>query len=225
MTAPKARTRQLVGSARRKRSGSRVGAALLIALLIASLVAYKLTGNTLVAYLAGSLLVYPLPYEYLRRLRPYRAVSASIMATMLTGSLIALALYFYRRIDNISVDTPFLAWVSLGYAGSLLTAGLAGMFASSLAWGSLLLIVLRGGCSDYRVVILLSLGGLALSFSSVLGMIVFRSIRRRSALESRTVLVISLLTVVFYLALLYVGLNSGGLDKYLAPLKSILRRV
>ncbi len=201
----------LTMTSKASRRGKKKGLISLAMIFISGLVmaiVYKITSKSLVSVAVGSLIFYPIPIYYIQKIRPYRALGASILSPMVAGAIGYIVLYF--------LDAPIGCLghqnnTILIYGGlSLITGGLSGFIASSVMWTYII------GSSFHpftttttQLVDLSAIASLFYSFTTTLGIIIARTIRNPHFLRIKTVFLIALGTLLLYVA--YVFLNTGYL--------------
>lgn len=181
---------------------------------------YKATGNPIIATITSSLIFYPIPVYYLGKLRPYRALSAAILTPMVAGAISYTVLY----LQEASLYCPINKYNILFYGSlSLVTAGLSGYASSTIVW-----LCIIGSLSDSQIlssafnVVHSAIGGLFFSYTTILGLVIGRSLQNPHTLRTRTIFVIVAGTILLYV--LYIGLDMGGneLSSLMTKISSIL---
>ncbi|MCE4608758.1 MAG: hypothetical protein F7C36_00025 [Desulfurococcales archaeon] len=194
-----------MSTTRKKSKGLLSSIMIILAATITGLV-YKATGDPIFATISASLVFYPIPVYYLGKLRPYRALGAAILTPMVAGAISYIVLYM----QGASPHCPINKYNILFYGSlSLITAGLSGYASSTIVW-----LCIIGSLSDSSIlssafsVVHSAIGGLFFSYTTILGLVIARSLQHPHTLKTRTIFVIVAGTIILYV--LYIGLDIGG---------------
>ncbi|MEB3760027.1 MAG: hypothetical protein GSR81_04175 [Desulfurococcales archaeon] len=195
-------------STKRKKSKGLLSSIMIIIAAASTGLVYKATGNPTIATITASLIFYPIPVYYLGKLRPYRALGAAILTPMVAGAVSYIVLYLEGATPHCLINKyNILFYGSL----SLVTAGLSGYAASTIVW-----LCIIGSLSDSTIlssafsVVHSAIGGLFFSYTTILGLVIARSLKHPHTLKTRTIFVIVAGTILLYA--LYIGLDIGGND-------------
>ncbi len=172
-----------------------VGAGSIILALILALAGYAATRDPLVAAVLAGLPTFIAPAYYAWKMDPVKALAASVLASMTSGSLAWIAVKALGGTPLESLN-PLIT-----YGLSFATGGLAGHLSAS-AYFMNLLSDLSTLSPDYP---LEAACFLATASSTVLGLAFFRSIKRPGYLASPSLL----LAFAFSLSMLALALTTG----------------
>ncbi len=192
-------------------SKSHITVLYIILLSFLTVLAYRLTERVSVSYLTAGLLVYPIPYYYMRKLRPYKALAASIIVPVLAGTLAALTLYsiigkpekliveYETPVLGLHVDAGSPLFVLGGAVAGIFTGGLASALVSIAVYAGLFAKLVSGSLTIDTIYVY-TLAGMLGSVATVIGMAVVRAARKKDGLRARTVYVLVVLLVVLSVA-------------------------
>ncbi|MEB3844570.1 MAG: hypothetical protein LRS48_02670 [Desulfurococcales archaeon] len=192
-------------------SKSHITVLYIILLSFLTVLAYRLTGRVSVSYVTAGLLVYPIPYYYMRKLRPYKALAASIIVPVLAGTIAAITLYSiigrperlileYRvPVLGLHVDAGSPLLVLGGAVAGIFTGGLASVLVSIAVYASLFARLVSGSLT-VDMIYVYTLAGMLGSIATVIGMAVIRAARKKDGLKARTVYVLIGLLIVLSVA-------------------------
>ncbi len=175
-----------------------VGAGSILVALAGASILYRVLGDPLAAAVFAGLATLVAPAYYAYRLMPWKSYAASVLASMLSGSLAWLGVRIAGGSPGVYFDG--LDYVLLFVAG-IASLGVASHAAAAVAWMSIISSVYYEGLLPYPHLY----GFLALTSATTLGSFMVRTFRRPYTLLSPATVFIAGAGVVLLLACQFMG--------------------